>query len=143
MSNELTEKELEEVEVEIVEEDKDNPNNNPVFSQRMLSEMSDEQKKILYMNRTQKAIATRRSNKKYKNSIQKAMQGLAEGTFQVLENGEVITGAEILAINAFQRAMHDNNALNIVLKLTGDLKEKVEISAPSYEQFVKGADIEY
>ena len=69
MSNELTEKELEEVEVEIVEEDKDNPNNNPVFSQRMLSEMSDEQKKILYMNRTQKAIATRRSNKKYKNNV--------------------------------------------------------------------------
>lgn len=86
--------------------------------------------------RVEKANATRKGRNKYKKNVQNAVQALLSGTYCALKDGTEITGAEIVAINLFERAMYKDESAKVLLKVSGDLNDK-EQEQSSYEEFIK------
>lgn len=102
--------------------------------------LNEEQRASFYAMRTAKAVETRKKNYKYKKELQKACQALSEGEFNV-GDGNRMTGAEILAINCFERAKYDDKSLQTFMRLTGDFNTKEEEEGNSYEKFIEDTKV--
>ena len=86
---------------------------------------------------TLKANQTKKARSKYKKGVQNAVQALMDGTYCTLKDGSVISGAEIIALQLFERAIHSDDSAKLLLKLSGDLNDKDQAETNSYEEFIK------
>lgn len=86
---------------------------------------------------TLKANRTKKSRAKYKKGVQEATKALLDGTYCALTDGSVMSGAEIIAVNIFQRALYSDDSAKLLLKLSGDLDTKEQDESASYEDFIK------
>ena len=102
--------------------------------------LSEEQKASYYAMRAKKASASRKENEKYKKGIQRACQALSDGEFNTMD-GINMTGAEILAINCFERAKYSDKSLQTFIRLTGDYNGKEEEEGNSYEKFIEDTKV--
>lgn len=106
--------------------------------QEYADSLDDEQRKAYYAMRSARANET----KKYKKEIQKACQALSNGMFRVGEDGVSMSGAEILAINCFERAKYSDKSLQTFIRLTGDYSDKVEEdNSNGYEKFIEDTKV--
>lgn len=92
--------------------------------------------------RYEKASETRKGRTKYKKGVQNAVQALLNGTYCSLTDGTQISGAEIIAINLFERAMDRDESAKLLLKVSGDLNDKEE-QTNSYEEFIKNVGSQF
>jgi hypothetical protein len=96
----------------------------------------DTQKRSFNALRVEKAVATRKARTKYKKNVQGAVQALLNGTYCALTDGTEITGAEMVAINLFERSLYKDESAKLLLKVSGDLNAN-EAEETSYEEFIK------
>lgn len=80
---------------------------------------------------------TRSARANYKKGVQNATKALLDGTYCALTDGSVMSGAEIIAVNIFQRALYSDDSAKLLLKLSGDLDTKEQSEGASYEDFIK------
>lgn len=102
--------------------------------------LSEEERASFYAMRARKASQTRKENNRYAKAIQKACQALSEGEFNTVD-GVNMTGAEILAINCFERAKYSDKSLQTFIRLTGDYNGKEEEEENSYEKFIEDTKV--
>jgi hypothetical protein len=95
------------------------------------------QKRTYNTLKGQKIAQTRKGRSQYQKSVQRATQALLDGNYCTLEDGGVISGAEIIAMNLFQRAVHSDESARLLLKVSGDLDGKETGEKSSYEEFIK------
>lgn len=72
-------------------------------------------------------------------AIKEAAQAVANATYTELENGKQITVAERAVLRAFAKVIEDGDVKGLMelAKLTGDLKQEVEVKVSSLEEIIK------
>lgn len=113
--------------------------------EEVISTQEELRRRAMYALRAEKAKATRKSNTAYKKSLQSACRALLQGDYCTLTDGTKLSGAEIIGIALFERAIKNDRSVEIIAKLSGDLntKDKGDGNTNSVEEILKNAKIKF